>query len=78
MPLMTFCKHPGCRRPVPRGVDFVDSIKAMLKSMPLQLVKLERRVGPLLRVLLQNGGMAIDGRSFVIALLRSTLSASSA
>ena len=22
MPLMTFCKHPGCRRSVPRGVDF--------------------------------------------------------
>lgn len=22
MPLFTFCKHPGCRRPVPRGEDF--------------------------------------------------------
>lgn len=28
MPLMTFCKHPGCRRPVPRGVDFCGQHKS--------------------------------------------------
>ena len=28
MPLMTFCKHPGCRRSVPRGVDFCGQHKS--------------------------------------------------
>ena len=28
MPLFTFCKHPGCRRPVPRGEDFCGQHKS--------------------------------------------------